>query len=174
MAVKRALSATLFRLLHMRSDFTHYRRAECDVRHEMSVHNIDVQPVSAMAYRVATCLAQRRKIGRQDRGSDYCRGRHLQHEQLSSFFSAIVPLAASRAQNVFRCVRLQRLYPTHPPTHQKITVQTAVTSRVKPESEVREVISAPTDMLSIVFYVLVILQRANVISSVLLNSHWSP
>jgi hypothetical protein len=52
------------------------RRADRNVRHEVPVHHVDMDPVGAGRLDRAHFLAEPREIGRQDRGCNYQGPRH--------------------------------------------------------------------------------------------------
>ena len=58
------------RLGRVRAERLHHRRADGDVRDEMAVHDVDVDPVGAGLVDRAHLLAEPREIGGQDRGGD--------------------------------------------------------------------------------------------------------
>ena len=55
------------RLVAVRAQRRHHRRAESDVGHEMAVHHVEVDPVGARRRDVAHLLAEIGEVGRQDR-----------------------------------------------------------------------------------------------------------
>lgn len=76
MAIKRPFALRLRRAVHMRADLGHHWRAECDVGHKVTVHDVDVQPVGALGDFGRAFDAEGCEVCTEDRGGDYCRGRH--------------------------------------------------------------------------------------------------
>ncbi len=59
------------RLFGARPDVPDHRRTEGDVRHEMSVHHIEMDPVGAGSVDRLDLLAEAGEIGGEDRGRDF-------------------------------------------------------------------------------------------------------
>ena len=55
---------------HMRTEGLHGGRAECQVRHEMAVHHVDVYPVGTLCFDGLDFLTKVGEISRKDRRSD--------------------------------------------------------------------------------------------------------
>jgi hypothetical protein len=65
-------------LVDMRAQRRDELRPEGDVRHEMSVHHVEVDPVGAGRRDVAHFLAELREVSRQNRGRDDYGRAHVQ------------------------------------------------------------------------------------------------
>lgn len=63
MAVKCSFSVRLGRLLNVTPDFCNHWCTKGDVGHEMSVHDIDMEPICSLSDRVATFSSEVCKIG---------------------------------------------------------------------------------------------------------------
>ena len=64
------------RLLRVRADGAHDRRADGDVGHEVAVHDVDVDPVGAGGIDGADLLAERGEVGGENRRGDEGRAGH--------------------------------------------------------------------------------------------------
>ena len=53
------------------------QRAHADRRHEVAVHDVDVDGAGAGVEHRVDLLAEAREVGREDRGRDAVRGRHM-------------------------------------------------------------------------------------------------
>ncbi len=88
------------------ADCLHHRRPERDVRHEMSIHHIEMDPVGPGGIDRAHLLAEPREIGGQDgRGNDQRPGGHGKrslHRRLGKFRNWRTRAAASRQERHVR------------------------------------------------------------------------
>jgi hypothetical protein len=53
------------------------QRAECQVRNEVPVHNVDLDPIGAGGFCFSNLIAEPARVGREDRGNDLDGLRHL-------------------------------------------------------------------------------------------------
>src|SRR5262249_57360901 len=97
------------------------RRSHGKIRHEMSIHDVDVDAVRSRALGLGHLLAQAGEIGREDRWSELdCVGRHiaplsLRYRRIRVLGELSWPSLGSPLLSRFRMVRWVRALPRSSP-----------------------------------------------------------